>query len=707
MTPAGSALVTAVGWALVHFLWQGAAIGLATAAALRVLREARPQARYAVACAGLALALALPVTGTVRRMMQAAPGPAAIALRVTPGWTAAPVAVRTAEADARALPARFDFDAAIRPRLPLLVFAWAIGATLLALRLVAGLAWAGRLGRRQTEPAGGVWLSCLARLARRLNVARRVTLRISRAIDSPLAIGWWRPVVLLPASLLTGMAPELLEALLAHELAHIRRHDYAVNLLQSVAEILLFYHPAVWWLSGKIRDEREQVADHLAAAALGEPRCLALALQQLDLFQLALPQPAQAARGGRLMNRILRLARPEPRIAAWRAAIGLFALVGACATGALVLPHSSLSASDATTLVAGAARFSGGQGSELTGTWKLTTRRTGDEPIQIEFRRADQPGSNWGSSFRAADLTGLAFPPPDGPARFELRREAGVIRFEGRFQGGAGSGDFRFAASAEYLAAMKALGFGELAAGKVFDLAILDVTRQFVEELKAAGYRQITLDQVIAARIHGATGAFAKSMADLLGTLPTVDQLVAMRIHEVTADYTKRMQPLVGTRLTVDQLVAMRIHEVTPEYAAAMRDLLGEGLTVDQLVAFRIHGVTPEETKQLADLLGTTPTADQLVAMRIHGVTPQFAGGMRTLLGPRTVDQLVAFRIHGVSPEFVQSVKALGYDAVTADQLVALRIHSIDPDFIRKVQRERREKPTIDELIQRRIHGTS
>jgi hypothetical protein len=109
------------------------------------------------------------------------------------------------------------------------------------------------------------------------------------------------------------MAPQLLEALLAHELAHVRRHDYLVNLLQSAIEILLFYHPAVWWLSHRIRIERELIADDLAASALDEPRRLALALSELDLFQLSPPQLAPGAIGekGKLMSRIKRLVRPQ------------------------------------------------------------------------------------------------------------------------------------------------------------------------------------------------------------------------------------------------------------------------------------------------------------------------------------------------------------------------------------------------------------
>jgi bla regulator protein BlaR1 len=147
---------------------------------------------------------------------------------------------------------------------------------------------------------------------------------------SPVTAGWWRPVVLVPASLLTGMPPDLLEALLAHEMAHIKRHDYLINLLQNAIESLLFYHPAVWWISNRIRAERELIADDFAARQLGEPRRLALALSELERLQFSDHHLAQAANGGDLMNRIKHLLRPAPQALNWKAAIPMLGLALAC-----------------------------------------------------------------------------------------------------------------------------------------------------------------------------------------------------------------------------------------------------------------------------------------------------------------------------------------------------------------------------------------
>jgi D-alanyl-D-alanine endopeptidase (penicillin-binding protein 7) len=126
------------------------------------------------------------------------------------------------------------------------------------------------------------------------------------------------------------MPPDLLQALLAHELAHIQRHDYLINLLQNVIETLLFYHPAVWWISRRIRIERELIADAVAARQLGEPRRLALALSELERLRFSHHQLAQAANGGDLMKRIQHLLRPAPQSVNWKAAIAMLGVAMAC-----------------------------------------------------------------------------------------------------------------------------------------------------------------------------------------------------------------------------------------------------------------------------------------------------------------------------------------------------------------------------------------
>jgi beta-lactamase regulating signal transducer with metallopeptidase domain len=151
-----------------------------------------------------------------------------------------------------------------------------------------------------------------------MRLARRVAVLVSESEIVPCVVGAVWPAILLPASLLTGVPAEHLRALLAHELAHIRRHDYLVNLAQMLVEALLFFNPFVWWISRQIRIEREAGCDALAAAATGEGNAYARAL--VDYAELRLnPVLAQApafgepARPSGLLDRIRRLAQPGYR----------------------------------------------------------------------------------------------------------------------------------------------------------------------------------------------------------------------------------------------------------------------------------------------------------------------------------------------------------------------------------------------------------
>jgi D-alanyl-D-alanine endopeptidase (penicillin-binding protein 7) len=310
-----SMLVAAVGWTLVDFLWQGALVGCATALGLVALRNARPGQRYLLACSALLICVLWPGVELWQRLHEVSPGAA------TGIATAKLLGTATAAQDAHWL-------GYLQAKLAWIVAAWAACALALAMRMALGLVWITRVSEQNKPHAH--WQARLDQLAHRIGVTRAVRLRVVDGLASPVTAGWWRPVVLVPASLLSGMAPDLLEALLAHEMAHVRRFDYLVNLGQNVVETLLFYHPAVWWISHRVRAEREQIADDIAARALGEPRRLARALSELERFQFSTHHLAQAANGGDLMSRIKRLVRPDTQAANWKAAVPVVGLAALC-----------------------------------------------------------------------------------------------------------------------------------------------------------------------------------------------------------------------------------------------------------------------------------------------------------------------------------------------------------------------------------------
>jgi D-alanyl-D-alanine endopeptidase (penicillin-binding protein 7) len=326
------AFAASLGWTLLHFVWQGALIGCATAVLLVALRNARSETRYAIVCGALLLCIAWPVANL------------ALMLQGGHDIQSAPL-LPSVRAPGAALQDAAGLSAWLQRHLAWIVGAWAACAAALGLRMALGLLWIGRAhGAAADDASDGderAWQARLSQLADRCGLDRHVRLRIVDSLASPITAGFWRPVVLVPAALVTGMPPALLEALLAHELGHVRRHDYLVNLVQNVIEALLFYHPAVWWISHRIRLEREQIADDFAARGLGEPRRLARALSELERLQFSGHHLAQAAAGGDLMGRIRRLLRPDPQALDWGAAIPVLGLVLACAASAHALSNRS------------------------------------------------------------------------------------------------------------------------------------------------------------------------------------------------------------------------------------------------------------------------------------------------------------------------------------------------------------------------------
>ena len=326
MDLSAATVMTALGHALVHFLWQGALIGALAALALQALRDARPQARYAVACLALLACVLAPLATLLAQLAAATPAPAVFII-------GSDVHVGATPAAGEALFGLLPTSEILREFLPWVVALWAAGASAMSLRMAMGLIWIQRLRNAPQDALQAAWQVRLDALATHFGLRRSVALRIVERLDTPVSAGWWKPVVLLPAGLLTRMPTDLLEALLAHELAHIRRHDYLVNLLQNAIEALLFYHPVTWWLSRRIRAEREQIADQLAAEVACAPRRLAVALYELSGMPRTHPplRLAQAARGGQLMSRIEQLVRPTRRAhPSARIVFPLLGLAAAC-----------------------------------------------------------------------------------------------------------------------------------------------------------------------------------------------------------------------------------------------------------------------------------------------------------------------------------------------------------------------------------------
>lgn len=309
--------MTILGWALVHFLWQGAAIGALLAAILATVPRSAPRIRYAFGCAALvAMICCLPLT--VASLGPAASGPARSGIGGAAGSIDAPAAL-TALAAIQTMRVRLE------GYLPSLVTTWMLGVIVLLGRVAGG--WI--VSRRWVRHARPLDRDISA-LASRLGVTRAVHVLVSPLAAVPHVVGSMKPAVVLPLGVVTGLPAAQLEAIIAHELAHVARHDFLINLLQTLADSVLFFHPAVWWTSARVREDREACCDDMVVALTGDPAVYVHALLSIEHARTDLVPAATGSDLRPRIERMLRVPRRDPRVAPFCvAASALMLIVGA------------------------------------------------------------------------------------------------------------------------------------------------------------------------------------------------------------------------------------------------------------------------------------------------------------------------------------------------------------------------------------------
>jgi beta-lactamase regulating signal transducer with metallopeptidase domain len=454
--------VEAFGWTLLHFVWQGTLVALAFGCFLAFSQRTSPRVRYAVGCAALSL-MALVAVSTFfwqvqTRHVQAARQPVAppiVALlpegdaesralhepirreivKIRPRFVGhesaldvQPTRVLSTLAAPAVIPSAVEFDSLtteraqppdrLRPWLYRLVGLWVVGVVLLSVRLAAGWRLIGRLRAQGQHKNDSVWCARFACLKQRIGVSAPVQLLWSASTTVPMVIGWARPVVLVPAALLTGLSASQLEAVLAHELAHIRRHDYLVNLLQNVLETLLFYHPAVWWISEQVRNEREHCCDDLAAAACGGTLKYARALTALAELRHTSGSLGLAVTGGSLVARVARLAGIRPTGPRIGGPLPLLVLVGT-ALSAFLAANVSTRSDDARIAVGSSSKEAAPRRiSESKPEASKTSKLTGTEVVaQVN-----------GEKILASELYERAGSTPLGPSQLSLVDAANELK---------------------------------------------------------------------------------------------------------------------------------------------------------------------------------------------------------------------------------------------------------------------------------------
>jgi len=332
MNPISDSFLRALGWALAHSLWQGALAALLLLILLPRLQMARQ--RYWAAYGALLIVL-IPAIGTF--MWKFEPN----ALTASPFGAVETLASTSFFIENQLIETTIgeSFSRWLEANHALIVAIWLIGFVFFLLRLGGGLWQVHRLRTRGVNAPEAIWQEKLRALGRQIGVSRSVNLFESAWVHTPLTIGWLKPAILLPISFVNQLSPAEVEAVLAHELAHIARRDWVFNLLQAFVESLFYYHPAVWWISQVIRRERENACDDTALAATGNPLAFARALVQVQEMAASVPALSLAMSGKRrrpLLDRVRRILNQAPqqqhqvmeKITATVILLALLALVG-------------------------------------------------------------------------------------------------------------------------------------------------------------------------------------------------------------------------------------------------------------------------------------------------------------------------------------------------------------------------------------------
>ncbi len=624
-TLSASPAVQATTQALVHFLWQGTLVGILTGWVLTLLEKRKASARYAVGIGALFLMAVLPVF-TALRLAETAGDPVLMAVAAPrPGAEQAAIAVPKSPGGEAAVEAAQTFGGSL---LPWFFGSWLAGVALLSLYHLVGWRWARRLSRNG-EPVGEAMAALARDLCRKLRIGRAVALLESSAVSVPTVVGWLRPVVLVPASTLTGLSPRQLEAILAHELAHIRRHDYLINLFQTAIETLLFYHPAVWWISAQVRRERENCCDDLAVAVCGDRLGYARALVDLEGLRSA-PHLALAASGGSLTDRVRRLVGAPGQRSRRPWAAGLLALALLPAAAAVQLACSGKTAADEVRPSPETGR---------PGTWKAEIQ--GDK-LRLEMTYRQVGWGRWTSvdEYPISQLIGFS---PGRNTSFELRRGAGTFRFHGSFEGKRGRGTCGFKPDPEF---EKVLG-QHLSTDRAMELAVYDISTAYVVEMRELGV---------------GFSAARPAKSDFFG-----------KVHQLTRDvlHPDRNDPL-------RRLMDLKVHDITPEYVRGLKNAGYPNLQTWQLVELKVHGIEPDYVQGLHDSGYRHLPPYQITQFSVHGITPEWLRGIvEAGAADFTPDQLISIHIHGIDGDFVRKARDKGHADLSAEGLVSLSVRGI------------------------------
>lgn len=604
--------LVALGWTLLHFLWQGAAVAAVYAVVDRLSRNASTLARYTLAIGALALMPLMVMATFATEMRSAGRAEARAALSVTltelphEAMTLFPARPSSLSISAMAQSEMDWLSRQAEPLLPWLDTFWMLGVLLLATRAMGGWHQLDRL----RQGAQGIVPShverSFLRVCERVQVGRRVMLRVSDRVISPMAMGVWQATVILPMSAVLHLSTEELEAVLAHELGHIRRWDYACNLLQTALETVLFFHPAVWWLSRKVRDRREVCCDEIAVKNCSDPIVYAQTLLRLEEQKLAHRQLAVALSGskGSLLGRVKKvLGEDEPMDSKVTGGVRV-AVASAVVIGLLLVPKVSDAVAASQPIGNPVAALLPQAAPSVTTPKPTPAHRSADASVTDtttpaaaaeDSESASSDSAKEGDEQDSASATASktdSQPHSKGVSYIDGMRDAGypldlnndlntLISLKS------------LGVTPEYAKAMAGLGFGRPSVHELISLKALGVTPEYVAELNQSGLGPKDFHEVTTEKALGITPEYAAEMKKTGFGDMNLQELISLKAQGVSPEYVgwlKRQFP----EITLEQLKRASVFHLDDKFLSEAKSHGFDGKDLDKLLRLKMSGLLDE-----------------------------------------------------------------------------------------------------------------
>ena len=749
--------IVALGWTLLHFCWQGTAVAVAFAVVDRVTSHTTSKVRYVVALAAFML-MPVIVLATFTEELRVATQAS------TTTQTTGPATPMMAQAIENTSQILSSLHLGIKPKptlhqlplasnieestdwltmradriLPWVDALWLAGVLFLALRSLGGWWHLGLVRRHAQRMVPQEVERAFLRLCKQIQVGRQVVLRASDEVISPLAMGVWRTTVILPISAVLSMPKEELEAVIAHELGHIRRWDYLWNLLQTAVESVLFFHPAVWWLGRTVRDRREVCCDEIAVRSCSDAAVYARALLRLEEQRTVRLRLAMALGGcrGSLLGRVRKILGEDMALESSMTSGTSVAAIGALIITLLLGPKfnqavaapmanrmqpvvahvmKAIPAAVVTRLDAAGTRLIGPIAkipqpavppkpnapaaspapipqihTQLLLSRNINVNAATASAYEIEFQEATGTGSGQGTgtSKGAAYLDGMR----DAGYPLDLNNDLNSL-----------VGLKSVGVTPEYAKAMGTTGLGKPTVHDLIALKSMGVTPDYVASLKQSGIAPKDFHEVVAEKSMGLTPQYAADMKKSFGDLNLHD-LIAMKSMNVTPEYAAEMKQKGFGNLSAHELISMKSMNVTPEYAAEMKKSFGD-LSLHDLIAMKSMNVTPEYAAEMKQKGFGDLNLHDLIAMKSMNVTPEYAAEMKQKgFGDLNVHELISLKAQGMTPEYAGWLKQK-FPQATTEELRRAAIFHLDDKFVADAKAHGFDTNNLDKLLKLKMSG--